>query len=65
MQSNNVLVKIGSFLNEVKVEMKKVEWLTTKQTINSTIVVLAISLVVATFLGGLDYIFSQLLNLFI
>lgn len=43
----------------------KVNWPTKKQTINYTMVVVVLSLVVAVFLGGLDYLFSSILKAFI
>jgi preprotein translocase subunit SecE len=54
--------KIITFLKEARVELMKVNWLSKKQTINYTLLVIAISLVVAIFLGGLDYIFSSVLK---
>lgn len=38
--------------------MKKVTWPTKKETYNYTILVIGASLVMAAFLGGLDYLFS-------
>jgi preprotein translocase subunit SecE len=38
--------------------MKKVTWPTKKETYNYTVLVIAISLIVAAFLGALDYIFN-------
>ncbi len=57
--------KITNFFKEAKAELKKVNWPTKKQTINYTIAVIAISLAMAIFLGGLDYFFSYLLKIFI
>jgi len=57
--------QITTFLKEVKLEIKKVNWPTRRQTINYTLIVLGISLVVAMFLGGLDYLFTMLLEKFI
>ncbi len=57
--------KIGSFFNEVKVQMKKVDWPTKEETIKDTVAVISISFVVAVFLGGLDYLFGKLINIFI
>jgi preprotein translocase subunit SecE len=51
--------KITSYLQESLAEMKKVTWPTRKETYSYTILVIAISLGVAIFLGILDYIFSQ------
>ena len=45
--------------------MAKVKWPTRQETINYTIVVIAVSLAVAAFLGALDFIFTYLLNVFI
>ncbi|MDD2731594.1 MAG: preprotein translocase subunit SecE [Candidatus Pacebacteria bacterium] len=61
----NIFQKIINFLKEVRLEMKKVNWPTRKETIKYTLIVVGVSLAVAVFLGGLDYIFSLLLNKFI
>jgi preprotein translocase subunit SecE len=57
--------KIVQFLIEAKAEMFKVNWPSRKQTINYTLLVVAVSLAVAGFLGGLDWIFSYILKTFI
>ena len=54
--------KIIQFLKDAKVELEKVNWPTKQQTINYTLTVVGISIAVALFLGGLDYIFEQILN---
>lgn len=54
--------KLITFFKESKVELKKVNWLTKKQTINYTLLVIGISLAVALFLGGLDVFFGKLLD---
>jgi preprotein translocase SecE subunit len=56
---------IITFFKEAKIELTKVNWLTRKQTINYTLLVIGISLVVAFFLGGLDYLFESILRNFI
>ena len=53
------------WFNETIGELRKVKWPTRKEAINLTIVVLVVSFVMALFLGGLDRIFSLLLNLII
>lgn len=50
---------LTKYFTEVKTEMKKVIWPTKKTTINHTILVIAISVAVAVFLGMLDFIFSS------
>jgi len=55
------LEKIKTFLKETKVEMKRVNWLTKKQTINYTIIVIVMSFSLALYLGFLDYLFTSIL----
>ena len=57
--------KIVIFLKEVKMEMKKVNWPTKKETIRYTLIVIGISIAVAIYLGGLDFIFTTILNKFV
>jgi preprotein translocase subunit SecE len=61
----NFFTKIANFLNEVKVELKKVTWPTRQETINYTLTVVLISLGVAFFLGFGDLLFSWLVNKFV
>lgn len=62
---SNLLNKIKDYLHEVKVEVKKVEWPTRQETLKYTAIVVGISLFVAVFLGGLDFIFTNLLKRFV
>jgi len=57
--------KLINYIKESISEMKKVTWPTKKETYNYTILVLGISLVVAAFLGALDFIFSLGLQLIV
>lgn len=59
------ITKIANFLKEVRLEMKKVDWPTKEETIRKTLIVIGISIVVAIFLGAIDFIFTTLLNKFI
>ncbi|MCX6760852.1 MAG: preprotein translocase subunit SecE [Candidatus Nealsonbacteria bacterium] len=56
--------KITTFLKEVRLEMKKVNWPSREETTKYTLIVIGVSLVVAIYLGGLDYLFSLLLKRF-
>jgi len=60
-----LLRKIGTFLKETKVEMKKVNWPTRKQATKYTLIVIGVSLAVAIFLGGLDFLFTTLISKFL
>ncbi|MDO8530525.1 MAG: preprotein translocase subunit SecE [bacterium] len=57
--------KINSFFKEVYVELKKVSWLTRKEVLRYTLIVLGVTLFVAALLGGLDYVFSNALKIFV
>ena len=51
--------KIINYLKASIEEMKKVAWPTKKETYNYTILVIAISIGVALFLGLLDLVFTK------
>ncbi len=57
--------KISQFLKEVRQEVRKVTWPTKAETIRYSIMVIVASLVVAAYLGGVDYVVSSLLKGFI
>ncbi len=57
--------RIQSFFKEVYLEMRKVNWLDRQDILKYTLIVLFVTVVVAAFLGGLDYIFSTLIKNFI
>lgn len=46
---------ISQFIQEVRQELKKVQWPTRQETIRSTIVILVVSFVVAAATGLVDY----------
>ena len=49
------LQKIGQFLREARMELKKVKWPTRKELLASTAVVIVLTLIVAFFLGLVDF----------
>ena len=55
-------MKITDFLKDVRVELKKVSWPSRDETVKLTGVVILISVIVAAFLGLLDFGFVTLLN---
>ena len=57
--------KIISYFKEVKLEMKKVNWPSKEETTKYTLIVIGMALVVALYLGSLDFIFSTLLEKFV
>ena len=46
-------------------ELRKVSWPTRQQAQRLTVIVLVTMLVMALFLGGLDFIFSELITLLV
>jgi preprotein translocase subunit SecE len=60
-----MLSKVKNFFIESRHELKQVQWPTRREAVYLTIVVIAISLALAAFLGGLDYAFSYILRVFV
>jgi preprotein translocase subunit SecE len=56
-------MSIISYLKEVKGEVKNIKWPTKKQVINYTIVVIILSLLLATYVGALDAFFARILSI--
>jgi len=61
----NVIERTNTFFKEVYVELRKVTWLSRREVLRYTLIVLAVTIVVAAFLGGLDYLFSTAIQKFI
>lgn len=53
---------ILTFLREAKVELSRVNWPSQQDVIRYTTLVVIISLLVAIFLGSLDFVFSFLVE---
>ncbi len=50
--------KIAKYIKESVIELKKVTWPNKKETSRYTLLVVGLSLLVAAFLGSLDFIFN-------
>lgn len=59
----NFFGRIGKHFRDVKSEMKKIVWPNKSQIINNTLVVIAVSLIAAVFIFGLDTVFGLVLKL--
>lgn len=57
--------KAISYFSEVRQELKRVNWPSRQDTLQHTAIVIAASLVVAIFLGGLDALFTFMLDKFV
>ncbi|HOX21619.1 MAG TPA: preprotein translocase subunit SecE [Candidatus Paceibacterota bacterium] len=60
-----MFAKLKVFFKEVRLEFKRVNWLTKKETIQYTLIVVGMSLGIAIFLGFFDYVFTFVLNKFV
>ncbi len=57
--------KVKQFLKEVKQEVKKVTWLTKEETLRYSLMIIVASILVAAYLGGVDYLVQNLLEILI
>jgi preprotein translocase subunit SecE len=55
--------RIGQFLKEVKVELQKVSWLSKEELRDSTIIVLASTLVLSIVVAVFDFIMSKIISM--
>ena len=60
--------RVSKWFREMKIELKKVQWPSRKQTVNNTLVVIACCIVVGICIWAFDWlaqsIFAALMNLF-
>jgi preprotein translocase subunit SecE len=61
----NIIKNIKQYIIEVKAEAKKVSWPTRKTAVRDSVIVVAVSLTTAAFLGGVDYLLSYLIKEFV
>ena len=53
----------GKRFRDINGDMKKIVWPTKSQIINNTLIVIAVTLIVAVFIYGIDTVFGRLLQL--
>ena len=56
------LKRAKEFVGEVLAEFRKVTWPSRQELINSTVVVIAFTVVVAFFLGGVDIVLARVVE---
>ncbi len=59
---DNALVR---YLKETRAEIRKVTWPTREEATNLTLIVLAVTIAMAIFLGAVDFIFQNLIRLLV
>jgi len=57
--------KIVKFVKEAEVELRRTNWPSREETIRYTWVVIALSAFLVVVLGGLDFLFTLLVNKFL
>lgn len=60
----NFLKQIPQFLREVRGEMEKVSWPGRDEVRAATIVIILLVIMLAVFIGGVDFVVSRVLGLF-
>ncbi len=56
------MFSLSAHIRETIQEIKKVSWPSQQQTIEMTILVIAVSVLVGTYIGVADYVFQSLLG---
>lgn len=56
-------MNVVTYLQETVSELKLVRWPTRRETINLTLIVIAISFIVGAYVGSLDFLFTNVLKL--
>lgn len=59
-----MLEKLKTFLREVRGELEKVTWPGRAEVQAATLVIIALVLLLAAFIGGVDFLVSRILGLF-
>ncbi|MGM0369001.1 MAG: preprotein translocase subunit SecE [Bacillota bacterium] len=62
MAKRNFFEKTKKFLQEVKIELKKVNWPNKQEVVSYTVVVLVTVLFVAFFIGAIDLVVSKAIS---
>ena len=59
------MLKSQNFIKESVAELKQVVWPTKQQVIRLTLVVITVSVLTGLLIGGLDYLFLNLVGFFV
>lgn len=60
-----LMIKPLKYLREVREETQKVTWPSKEKTFNMTLLVIGVSLFIALYIAGADFLFNQLLGVLI
>jgi preprotein translocase subunit SecE len=53
---------VVEYIEDTRAEMRKVVWPTREEAMNLTVVVLFVTIIMTIILGGIDFVFAQLLE---
>ena len=56
------IARVQEFVREVYAEFRKVTWPNRQELINSTVVVIVVTVVLAFFLGGVDIVLARVVE---
>lgn len=65
MSTKNPLMRLRNYVRGSMEESKKITWPTRKETVRYSLLVIVITIAVAAFFAGLDYLFAALLQVII
>ncbi|MBI2012938.1 MAG: preprotein translocase subunit SecE [Candidatus Colwellbacteria bacterium] len=57
--------RFSLYLKELRREFQRINWPSRKDAVKLSLVVISLSLIVAAFLGSLDFLFSTILKRFV
>lgn len=57
------MFRLNQYVHETVQEIKQVSWPTQRQTIEMTMLVIAVSIVLGAYIGILDYIFQSAISI--
>jgi preprotein translocase subunit SecE len=63
VQKRSLSERIRRFWRDSRAELRKVNWPNRKELTTYTIVVIVVTIIVSTFVGVVDFIFSRLLGI--
>jgi len=62
---NEVMSTPVTFFEETRSELKKVTWPPRTEVVRLTMVVIGVSVIVGLYIGGLDFVFTKLLQIIV
>lgn len=51
-----------NFISEVRVELSKVTWPSRAEVVKLTLIVFLVSVIIGSYVGGLDFLFTKILT---